>query len=160
MQKKDRASHGQMTRELPVFGGRLRAYLGYVDQVPGKGDAGVWKVLPGLHVEPSFTKGRTASGQLEPGGGDGMPFSLHHEPLICGPGNTIGLWAAWARVAPGSCVQLRTGLQFSRLPAPSPGIPSPRSLLSCFVLTQSGATWVSHLFERKSWIRHQWPPWL
>lgn len=40
-------------------------------------------------------------------------------------------------------------VQFSRRQAPSPGIPTARSLLSRLVLAQRWATWVSHLWEKQ-----------
>lgn len=103
-----------------------------------------------------YKRQRTASGQLEPGAGGGvedeMPFSSHEEPLLCGQRSIISLWAAQARVAPGSCLQLRSSCGLLRLQASSPGVPTPRPLLSCFVPTQSWATRVSHLFGRNSRI--------
>lgn len=91
----------------------LTAYVGVVSRVR-KEDAGLGGWSGGVQEEASLRQ-RTASGQLEPGGGDEMPFRLRQEPLICGPGSATGLqglWAAGAGVAPGSCSQLKSGLQF------------------------------------------------
>lgn len=156
--------------ELPQCGGSLSSggYFGCGDinqtRVRAREMLGSGQILERVAWVGSRARlcKRIASGQLEPGGGDEMPFASHHEPLICGQKNTTSLWAAWARVAPGLLL-CSSGLviQFSSLQASSPGIPTPRSLLSCFVLTQSWATWASRLFGRNSWILAPWPPpWL
>lgn len=101
--------------ELPQCGGSLWGYFGCGDinqtrvrarEILGSGQS--LERVAWVGCRARLYK-RIASGQLEPGGGDEMPFASHHEPLICGPKNTTSLWAVWARVALGSSLQLRSG---------------------------------------------------
>lgn len=131
-------------REFPQREGSPRGYFGCgdINQTPdgaretlGSGQS--LERVAWVGCGARFYK-RLASGQLEPGGGDEMPFASHHKPLICGQKNTTSLWAAWATVAPRLLLAAQgLAVQFSSLQDPSPGIPTPGSLFSYFVLTQS-----------------------
>jgi len=96
------------TASLPSVEGALVVILGVVTLTgPGSGQERCWSLEGVAWVgcrARLYKRQRATSGQLEPGGGDKMPFVSHHERLICGQRNAISLWAAEARVAPGSCL--------------------------------------------------------